>query len=226
MPPLPAPLARLMGGPPLRAPVPLDLLAERWWRLQPRVRLVLVAVLLAAVAGWSEHRVGAAEARWGGPPQPALVATTDLPVGTVVGAGLDLGGSRLLRRVRFPPTALPPAAVTAVPLDGVLALALPRGAVLTRTHLDPRGPAAGLEPSLRAVPVPIDRGWGLVAGGWVDVWVLGAGDAPAAMVAASRPVLEVDDGAGTALVGLHTDEVGPATEGLALGRILLTHAPP
>ncbi|HWB72454.1 MAG TPA: hypothetical protein VG452_09555, partial [Egibacteraceae bacterium] len=64
--------------------------------------------------------------------------------------------------------------------------------------------------------------------GWVDVWVLGAGDAPARLVARARPVLQVrgEGPASTALVGLHVDEVGEATAGLALGRVLLAHAPP
>ena len=60
------------------------------------------------------------------------------------------------------------------------------------------------------------------------MWVLGAGRRPATLVARSSPVLEVrDDGvAVTALVGLGTRQVAAATSGLALGRVLLAHAPP
>ncbi len=101
--------------------------------------------------------------------------------------------------------------------------------VLTAAHLDPRGPAAGLEPGLRAVPVPVEDGWAVAPGGFVDVWVLGAEDGTAGQVAASRAVLEVadaQDGAGrTALLALREDEVAATTAGLALGRVLLTHAP-
>ncbi|MDQ3537423.1 MAG: hypothetical protein M3415_01285, partial [Actinomycetota bacterium] len=124
--------------------------------------------------------------------------------------------------------AVPPAAVTKVPQGAVLAMALPEGAVLTEAHLDRRGPAAGLAEGLRAVPIPSEDGWGVVAGGWVDVWVLGAGDTPAQLVAESRPVLQVNhgDAGGTALVGLEVAEVGPTNSGLALGRVLLAHAPP
>ncbi len=123
----------------------------------------------------------------------------------------------------------PPGSVASVPDGAALAIALPQGVVLTAAHLDPRGPAAGLEPGLRAVPVPVEDGWAVAPGGFVDVWVLGAEDGTAGQVAASRAVLEVadaQDGAGrTALLALREDEVAATTAGLALGRVLLTHAP-
>jgi hypothetical protein len=123
---------------------------------------------------------------------------------------------------------VPAEAVTEVPEDAVLSLPLPRGAVLTRSHLDPRGPAAGLPDGMRAVPVPTEPGWDVQQGGWVDVWTLGTGDRPARLVASSRPVLQVrEDPSGlTTLVGLAGDEVEAVTTGLALGRVLLAHAPP
>jgi hypothetical protein len=166
----------------------------------------------------TEHRVRQAEARWGGEPRRALVAEAALPVGAA---------PQRLRGVRLPPGAVPDGAVARVPDGAMLALPLPAGAVLTEAHLDPRGPAAGLPGGLRAVPVPVEDGWGVSAGGWVDVWVLGAGEQPAALVASSRPVLEVrgDPAGATALIGLAADEVAGTTAGLALGRVLLTHAP-
>jgi hypothetical protein len=99
--------------------------------------------------------------------------------------------------------------------------------VLTAAHLDARGPAAGLSPGSRAVPVPVETSWGVVSGGRVDVWVLGAEGEAARRVARGVPVLDVaDDGSTrTALVGLAEDEVGPATQGLAAGGVLLIHAP-
>lgn len=218
-----APLARLraaLQGPYPALPRPLDAASERWSSLRPRVRVVVAALAIAMSAVGVEVRVQAAEHRWGGPPIPVYVATDDLAVGA------PLTG---LRRVTLPPDAAPAAALTQPPSDAaVLALALPDGAVVTARHVDPRGPAAGLDDGLRAVPIPVEDGWLVAAGGWVDVWVLGTPEEPATLVARSRPVLEVrDDGhSPTALVALDRDaEVGPATAGLALGRLLLAHAP-
>lgn len=215
---------RLRGalrGPYPALPRPLDAASERWASLRPRVRLCVALVALTAVAAGIQARVDAAQHRWGGAPVRVLVASADLPVGAPVDA---------LRRVALPPAAVPPSALTRVPPpDTVLALALPEGAVLTAAHVDARGPAAGLDEGLRAVPVPVEEGWMVRPGGWVDVWVLGAGDEPATLVARSRPVLEVREHAlaTTALIALdQAGEVGPATAGLALGRLLLTHAPP
>ncbi|HVM12868.1 MAG TPA: hypothetical protein VM287_00870 [Egibacteraceae bacterium] len=213
-------LARALDGPYPVLPRPLDAASERWSALRPRVRLTVALVAAAALAGGVHARVQAADHRWGGAPVRVLIATEDLPVGAPVTA---------VRRVPLPPAVVPATAVTDVPApDATLALALPRGAVLTAAHLDPRGPAAGLDERLRAVPVAVQEGWVVTAGGWVDVWVLGTGDELATLVARARPVLEVrTEGASTtALVGLDgEEEVGAATEGLALGRLLLAHAP-
>ncbi|HUH08457.1 MAG TPA: hypothetical protein VML96_11730 [Egibacteraceae bacterium] len=210
-------LSRLDG--PLPAlPRPLDALSERWASLRPRVRLALIALAAICAVAAVTARVRAAESRWGGAPVTALVATEHLAVGDQ---------PKGLRATLLPPQAVPSTAVTRISGDESLALALPEGAVLTQAHLDPRGPAAGLDPSLRAVPVPVHEGWAISAGGWVDVWVLGAGEAPAALVARSRPILDIrsDAASMTALVGLHIDEVSAATAGLALGKVLLAHAP-
>jgi hypothetical protein len=210
-----------LNGPLPAWPRPLDALAEGWGRLRPRVRVVVVLATLLALATATQARVRAAEQRWGGAPITVLVAEHALPVGALATG---------LRRVELPPRAVPPdpAPPDATEAGAVLALALPEGAVLTRSHLDPRGPAAGLAPDLRALPIPVADGWGVAAGGWVDVWVLGSGESPAALVARSRPVLEVrgEDSERTALVGLHAGEVGSTTAGLALGQVLLAHAPP
>ena len=147
-----------------------------------------------------------------------LPATGHLPAGSPP-TGLE--------RVALPPAAVPPGAVRSPPEGAVLALPLPAGSVLTQAHVDPHGPAAGLPPELRAVPVPVEPGWRVEPGGWVDVWVLGAGDEPSRLVARSRSVLQVREERGelTALVALHRDEVAPVTAGLALGMILLAHTP-
>lgn len=211
-------LRSMLDGPLPVLPRPADLLAERWARLRPRARLLLVGVAVATVLVAGELRVQAALRPWGGTPVSVLVAGADLA------AGAPAEG--LVQR-RLPPGAVPPGALGGVDPETVLALALPAGNVLTSAHLQPRGPAAALGPAYRAVPIPVEVGWGVVAGGWVDVWVLGAGE-PADLIARSRPVLELrEEGrAPTALVGLHGDEVSAATAGLALGQVLLTHAPP
>jgi Flp pilus assembly protein CpaB len=181
--------------------------------------MVLAAmVVVGGLLGVNNH-VRTVEARWGGPPLRVAIADRDLSVGEELD---DITYRRL------PADAVPAEAVTEVAPDAVLSLPLPRGAVVTRRHLDPRGPAAGLPAGMRAVPVPTEAGWDVHQGGWVDVWTLGAGDRPARLVAASRPVLQVrQDPAGlTSLVGLTGDEVEAVTTGLALGRVLLAHAPP
>ena len=208
----------LLHGPHLRLPRVLDALSDWWAGRRPRVRMVIGVLLILAVALGLDARVRAIDQRWGGAPRVVLVAAEELAV----------GDPAVVRRVKLPPAALPPDPVTVLPEQATLALAAPAGTILTGRHLDPRGPAAGLAAGMRAVPVPTEAGWGLVAGAWVDVWVLGEADVPARLVARARPVLQVrEDSAGlTSLVGLSGNEVQAVTTGLALGRVLLTHAPP
>lgn len=212
-----------LDGPPPRNPRRLDELSERWAGLRPRARRAVALLAVLLVLAGHQWRVSATAGRWGGTEVPVLVAPALLPVGT---HPVDL------RRLRLPPAAVPPDAVTEVRAGALLSMALPAGAILTRGHLDPRGPAAGLPEGLRALPLPVEEGWGLAPGAWVDVWVLAAtaetGQEPAVLIARGRPVLEVRlDGRGaTALVGLATEEMAAATAGLATGRVLLTHAPP
>lgn len=214
-------LRRLINGHPVALPSPMDAVSERWAHVPPRARALLgLLAALAAVAGM-QYRVALADARWGGAPVTVLRATEDLPVGS-------LAARARLEPIALPPAALPPRAVRQPPDGAVLSLPLPAGSVLTQAHLDPKGPAANLPDDVRALPVPIEAGWRVEPGGWVDVWVLGASQAPSRLVARSRAVLEVrrDEAVRTALVALRDDEVAPATEGLALGKVLLTHAPP
>lgn len=216
---LPRRWPRALRGPAPVLPRPLDAVAEHWARLPARVRTAAVVLLVVVVALLTQARVRAAESRWGGAPVTALVAVEPLPVGSAPAP---------LERRRLPPAAVPDDAVEEVPSGARLAFALPAGSVLTAAHLDARGPAAGLPAQLRVLPLPVEPGWGVRRGGWVDVWVLGADTAPARRVARSRPVVDVrsDDTATTALVGLAVDEVAAATSGLALGRVVLAHAPP
>ena len=209
----------LLRGPHPRLPRPLDALSEWWSSRAPRVRTVLGALLVIGLLLGLDARTRAVDARWGGEPRTVLVATQDLKVGDALTE---------VRTARMPPAVVPPGAVAAVDRSAVLALAVPRGAVITGKHVDPRGAAVGLNDGMRAVPIPTEPGWGVVAGGWVDVWTLGTGDEPAELVARSRPVVQVrqDPSGLTSLVGLADREVSAVTSGLALGRVLLAHAPP
>jgi hypothetical protein len=209
--------ARHLQGTPVALPAALDRCSEHWWRLPPRARAALVLLALIAFVAAGEKRVAAVRDQWGGPPRPALVATGHIAVGQ----------APQVRAVRLPPALVPDDAPQQVPADARLALALPKGAVLTRAHLSPRGPAAGLAHDLRVVPVPVDPGWDVRAGGWVDVWALSS-SAGSTRVAEHRPVLAVlsDDDPPSALVGLAPTEVAAAMRGFADGEVLLTHAPP
>ena len=211
-------LDRLLHGPHIRLPRPLDAVSEWWSGRAPRMRMVAGALVVVAVVLSLDARARTIDERWGGVPQSVLVATTDLEVGDPV---TDV------REVRMPPVVVPPGAVEDVASDAVLAYALPSGSILTEKHIDPRGPAVGLPEGVRAVPIPTEPGWGVMEGGWVDVWTLGTGDEPSELVAQGRPVVDViTDSAGlTSLVGLAEDEVEAVTRGLALGRVLLAHSP-
>lgn len=211
-------LDRFLRGPHVRLPRPLDALSEWWSGRAPRTRMVAVGLIIVATMLALDTRARAIDQRWGGEPRTVLVATEDLRVGDPV---------RAVRQVRVPPAVVPAQALEDVAETAVLSLALPRGAILTQPHVDPRGPAVGLGEGMRAVPVPTEQGWGVVEGGWVDVWTLGTGDEPSELVAQGRPVVDVlsDPSGLTSLVGLDEDEVAAVTRGLALGRVLLTHAP-
>lgn len=188
--------------------------------MAPRARALGVVGLIAMVVIGCEQRVAGVADRYGGPPAPVVVTSSDVAVGQ---------SAEDLRIAHVPPDVIPDDALTELPSDApIAALALPAGAVVTHQHLDTRGPGIGLEADLRAVPIEVEPSWGVVPGGFVDVWILGSGDVPALAVARQRPVLDVSEGTGrsTALVGLSADEVADLSDGLASGRVLLVHAPP
>lgn len=207
-----------LEGSPFALPAALDRCSERWWRLPPRVRAVAVLLALALVAVAATWRVEAARRPWGGPARRALIAVEDSHV----------GDHPSVRPALLPPALVPPDAPQTVTGDATLTLALPEGAVLTRSHLSSRGPAVGLDPDLRVVPLPVQAGLGVAPGGRVDVWVLAPPPEGSRRIAEHRPVIGVshDDDDPVALIGLGTDEVGAAVRGMADGQVLLTHAPP
>jgi hypothetical protein len=206
-----------LDGPMPALPRPLDRLADRWARVPPRTRLAL-GVLVVVLASWSHAaRLDAAQARWGGPGDRVWRAVTTIP------AGRD--PARSLEPVRLPDAALPAGAVTGpVPRGAVLAITLVEGAVLTRTHLSPAGPAAGLAPDERLLPVPVEASWGIQAGALVDVWAAADDRGDPRPIASARPVVAVreDRGRVVALVSLPADDVAAATAGLSRGGVLLT----
>lgn len=213
---LPSRLRRHLDGPPFALPGALDRWSERWWRLTPRRRALLAGVIvlgaLLAANAWVDH----VQRRWGGPARRALVAVDH----TVVGERPHL------RAVLLPPAMVPPDAPQRVDGEQRLALALPRGAVLTRAHLSPRGAAVGLDAHLRAVALPVPAGLELRPGSTVDVWVLRPDPGGSRLVARGRPVLRVgEDDESVALVGLSTPEVAAAMRGLAGDAVVLTQAP-
>lgn len=210
-------LRRRVDGPPIALPAVLDRCSERWWRLPPRARGGLVVLAALVLVGAMQARVAQVRSAWGGPPRRVLVAVHDAGVGE----------RPPVRATLVPPALAPRDAPQRVSHDARLAFALPAGTVLTRSHLSARGPAAGLPPDLRVVPMPVDPGWDVRSGGWVDVWALTTTGA-STRIAEHRPVLAVvtDDDPPSALVGLATDEVAAAMRGLAGGQVLLTHAPP
>ncbi len=211
-------LVRRLHGPPFVLPPALDRCCERWWRMPPRIRVLALLLLVAAVLVTGQVRVARAQRRWGGPPRRALIAVTDTHVGE----------RPSLRATLLPPAMVPPDAPQTVDPDARLALALPAGAVLTRAHVSPRGPAVGLARDLRVVSLPVQPGLDIHPGGSVDVWVLTAAPGRAHRVARQRPVVGVTttDDESTALVGLASAEVGGTMRALADGQVVLTQAPP
>jgi hypothetical protein len=210
---------RRLQGPPLVLPAALDRLSERWWSLTPRMRTLLVVVAGAVLIGGAQWRVAEAQRRWGGPPRRALIAVRDAAAGQ----------TPQLRPARLPPALVPRDAPQRVDDDVRLALALPEGAVLTRAHVSPRGPAAGLDHDLRVVPIPVDPGWDVRPGSRVDVWVLAPEPARSTLIARRRPVVSINPTDGddrAALVGMAAPEVAAVMRGLVDGQVLLTQAPP
>ncbi len=144
-------------GPLPTLPRALDAVSERWWAATPRTRLLFgLLVAVAVVAAGVGHLAAAPY----GHPTTVLVATRDL-----------LPGERLhaqdLRRRTVPEELVPDGALTSA--EGVLAAALPAGAIATDRHLGEGGWAAGLPEGRAAVAVPSERLPALTPGSRVEL---------------------------------------------------------
>jgi len=170
-------------GPPVHLPGLLDGIAEGWWRLAPRVRATLSVLAVLAALGAVLLRIALSPY---GPPTTVLVATVELPAGTVPGPS-DIATAR------WPRGLLPAAApATRDDLNGTrLTKDITAGTVVTRAHLRDDGPLAGLAAGAAAVPVPTAMLRGVAAGSRVDL-VGVAGDGSGRAIAREARVLAVD----------------------------------
>lgn len=144
-------------GPLPALPRALDTVSERWWAAAPRTRLLLglLTVLSLLAAG-----VGHLAATPYGHPTTVLVASRDLYPG-------DRLEPQDLRRRTVPAELVPAGALETA--HGVLAAALPAGAIATDRHLGEGGWAAGLPAGRAAVAVPSERLPSLTPGSRVDL---------------------------------------------------------
>ncbi len=193
----------MLEGPPPQLPSTLDRAAEAWARTTPRLRAVVVAIVVLALALAAGR--GAVRSPWG-PPGEVVVATADLPVGRTVEPG-DL------RTVRWPETTIPPGALTdpGPAIGRPLAATVPTGTPLTAVHVADDGPAAGLPAGDVAVPLPAPPGIALRPGQRVDL-LAGDGARGGVRLAEDARVLGVDGD--TIWVAVRREE-SPAVVGAA-----------
>lgn len=189
----------------------------------------VAAAVLAAITGLTVARlVGSADAATAryGDARPALVATRDLPPGTVV--AVDDAEVRLLPAALVPPGALDGPAVGRVVVGAVHV-----GEAVLEPRLAPGAPsptAALLRPGTRGVAVPSgDGGLPLEVGDLVDVLatvgagVAGDGD-PTFPVARLAEVVAVGESAVTLAVA--EGDAARVAYALATGAVTLVLAPP
>jgi pilus assembly protein CpaB len=178
----------------------------------------LAAVALSVVTGATVARLvgdaAAAADRYGGL-RPALVATTDLEAGAVLGPG-DA-------EVRDLPAAFLPAGALAQPVDGaVLAAAVLAGEPIVEARLAPAGTsavAARLPPGARGVAVPTGPGaLPLAVGDVVDVLATMAAE-PTFPVAVGATVVDVGPDAAT--IAVEPGEASRVAYALTAGAVTL-----
>ena len=176
---------------------------------------------LAAAAAFVTVRVQASRIEASrpdvGPPSPVLVAATDLPRGSTIGAGS-------LRTVDVPATLVPPGALVALDQAAgrVLVAGLAEGEVVTATRLavGGTGPVAAQVPhGLRAFVLPVGPPAGTVGSGdRVDVvatYGANGGRPYTDTVATALEVLDVVEGGSSAVAGASGPAAGPPVVVLA-----------
>lgn len=214
---LPRPSRRLPDLPtrlpatPVPLPAMLDHVSERWWRLPPRARAVVLGVLCVGVLALAGR--GATTSPWG-PPGQVLVLTSDLPAGAAVGPS-DV------EHAQWPSDLIPTDALDELPEDARVRGPAAADAVLTRRHLV-SGLAGLLEPGEAAVSVPLDGLPQVVADDVVDV-VTATPDGAGHRAATAARVVAVDP----AFVWLAVDheQVDAVAAAGAAGRVTLAVRP-
>jgi len=174
-----------LHGAPYRLPGAADRIAEGWWRLGPRMRLLLGVVTTAMVLTAVLLRVALSPY---GPPVPVLVATEDLRVGEVItGAGLTVA--------RWPRELVPPGALAqrTLAIGGRMTMGVTAGTALTERHVTGDGPLTGLSAGTAAVPVPSGALRGAAGGVRLDL-VVTLGDGTGRTLARDVRVLVEESG--------------------------------
>ena len=174
-----------LRGAPLRLPGAADRIAEGWWRLTPRMRLLAGAGAALAVLSVVTLRVALSPY---GPPIAVLVAAEDLRVGDVLTTS-DVSIARW-------PRELVPAGALARRSEAVgdrLTMGVTAGTALTARHLTGDGPLIGLAPSSAAVPVPSGALRGATGGVRLDL-VVTLGDGSGRILARDVRVLAEESG--------------------------------
>jgi pilus assembly protein CpaB len=174
-----------LHGAPYRLPGAADRVAEGWWLLSPRIRLLLGAAFAAMVLTAILLRVALSPY---GPPAPVLVAAADLRVGEV------LAGSDVIV-ARWPRELVPPGALSqrSAVVGGRMTMGVTAGTALTARHVTGEGPLTGLAPGLAAVPVPTSALRGASGGVLLDL-VVTLGDGTGRTLARDVRVLAEEGG--------------------------------
>jgi hypothetical protein len=204
-------LTRPLDGAPFAAPAILDRVAERWWQLPPRARVLgMVAAAALVLAAGTAHLT---TSPWGAPTS-VLVAARDLSVGQPVGPD-DV------RRTDWPASLVPAGAVLE-PAGTVLA-PVPAGSILTDLHLGDGGIGASLPAGRAAVGLPAELVTPLPPGSTID---LVAPDLDTrGVILASRAVVLADDGTQVWVVVDHP-EAADVAAAAATGSISVVVVPP
>ncbi len=192
---------------PVALPAMLDHLSERWWRLSPRLRMVVLVALGVVVLALVGR--GATTSPWG-PPRQVLVLQADLPAGAPVGPDdVELA--------EWPTGLVPADALADLPDDARVRGPAAADAVLTGRHLV-SGLAGLLQAGEAAVSVPLDGLPAVAADDVVDV-VTATPDGAGHRAATAARVLAVD--AAFLWLAVDREQVDTVAAAGAAGRVTL-----